>query len=87
MAKLATITYIIEKRKINDIVSVYGAIVKIGKKSYAISFESSRYYNGDLVSFSPERVRFLEANVKPSANMMYKTKLAIIDFKVDYRSL
>lgn len=84
---MATIIFLKENSKINEAVSNYGAIIKIGRKTYAISFQSSKYYEGDEVSFSPENMRFLEANVRPTPNMIFEARMAIIKYRIDYRTL
>lgn len=83
----ATITYLNQNSQSEYGMCNFGAIIKIGKKSYAISFQSSKYYNGDEVSFSPKNLKFLELNVRPTDNMIFKTTMAIIRYKIDYKLL
>lgn len=84
---MAAITFLKENRKIDDALSIYGAVVKIRNKSYAISFESLRYYEGDNIAFSPKNLVFLESKVRPTSNMILEASQAICNFRVDYKYL
>lgn len=75
------ITYIVETGSINNVEKTFGAIIKIGRKSYSVGFSSSYWWEGDEFTLSSNNLIFKESGVRPTPNMVYEAKNAIRRYK------
>lgn len=75
------VLYLVENSSVNNAEKKFGAIIKIGKKSYSVSFTSCYWWEGDDFTFSPKNIQFLEAGVNPTKNRIHSVGCAIRAYK------
>lgn len=75
------ITYLVESGIVNNVERRFGAIIKIGRKSYVVEFCSSYWWDGNEFTFSPKNLNFKESGVKPTPNMVFSARIEISRYK------
>lgn len=75
------IIYLVENGSLNYVERSFGAIIKIGRKSYSIGFSSPYWWKGDEFTLQANNLTFKEAGVRPTANMIIEAKDAIGRYK------
>lgn len=84
---MTTINYIKENGQVNEFVATFGIIVKKGKKSFAVGFESSKFFNGENVEFMAQNIKILSSGIKSTPTLISEIKRSISKLNVNYIKL
>lgn len=84
---MTTIKYIKENLQISEFVFIFGILVTRNRKTFAVSFQSKKYFTHSNVQFIPTNIKVLNSGIKQTETMTREINLAIRRISVNYISL